>query len=101
MHDAAFRNGLKATIGAPASETLTRTTKRKGPGEPSAPFFAARAGSAQGVTGAAHGAKGVVAAMAAQRLAQPADMYVDGAGLDMDVAAPDPVEQLFTAQHPA
>ena len=33
--------------------------------------------------------------------AQAADMDVDGARLDIDVAAPDAVEQLLAREHPA
>ena len=36
-----------------------------------------------------------------QRLAQAADVHVDRAGLDIDVRAPDRVEQLLAAEHPA
>ena len=36
-----------------------------------------------------------------ERLAQAADVDVDGADLDVDVLAPDPVEQLLAARDPA
>src|ERR1700728_1849804 len=53
------------------------------------------------VAGAAHGADGVGALAAVERLAQAANMDVHGALVDIDVAAPHPVEQLLAAKDPA
>ena len=56
----------------------------------------------QRVTGGAHGADGVFGdPLDAQRLAQAPDMDVDGARLDIDIRAPDRVQQLFAAEDPA
>src|ERR1700731_2919238 len=55
----------------------------------------------QRIAGAAHGADRVRHAAAVERLAQAADMDVDGALVDIDVAAPDLVEQLLAGKHPA
>ncbi len=44
---------------------------------------------------------GVAGHVAHQRLAKTPDMHVDGAGLDIDVRAPDRVQQLLAAEHPA
>ena len=51
----------------------------------------------EGIAHAAHGADGVGLAAAAQRLAQAADMDVHGALVDIDVVAPDRIEQLGAA----
>ena len=40
-----------------------------------------------------------VESVSGQRLAQPADVHVDGALLDVDVAAPHPVEKLAAGEH--
>src|ERR1700733_874434 len=53
------------------------------------------------IAGAAHGADQVDGVAAVERLAQAADMDVDGALVDIDVAAPDAVEQLLAREHPA
>src|SRR5260221_129680 len=53
------------------------------------------------VAGAAHGADGVVVVAAVERLAQPPDMNVDGALVDVDVAAPDTVEKLLAGKDAA
>src|ERR1700704_2736296 len=53
------------------------------------------------VAGAAHGADRIGGAAAIERLAQASDMDVDGALVDIDVAAPDAVEQLLPREHPA
>ena len=42
-----------------------------------------------------------LAAAGVERLAQPPDMHVDGAHLDLRILAPDPVEQLLAREHPA
>src|SRR3979490_3400737 len=55
----------------------------------------------QRVAGAAHGADRILLAAGIEQLAQAADMYVDGALVDIDVAAPDAVEQLLAAEHAA
>ena len=38
---------------------------------------------------------------AVERLAQAADMHIDGTFVDVDVAAPHAIEQLLTGEHPA
>src|SRR5262245_46112562 len=55
----------------------------------------------EGVAGAAHGANRVGLVAAIECLAQPPNMDVDGALVDIDVRAPDSVEQLLTREHPA
>src|SRR6202035_5798177 len=52
-------------------------------------------------TGSAHGADRIGGAAAIERLAQASDMDVDGALVDVDVTAPDAVEQLLARKHPA
>src|SRR5688500_19460973 len=47
------------------------------------------------VTRATHGTDGIGCTPAVERAAQPADMHVDGALVDIDVAAPNAVEQLL------
>src|ERR1700722_1546527 len=53
------------------------------------------------IAGAADGADRIDGVAAVERLAQPADMDVDGALVDIDVRAPHPVEQLLAGEHPA
>src|SRR5215216_2589656 len=53
------------------------------------------------VAGAAHGADGVALALAVERFAQPADVDIDGALVDVDVASPNAVEQLLARKYPA
>src|SRR3984893_2380096 len=53
------------------------------------------------IAGATHGADRVDGVAAVERLAQAADMDVDGALVDIDVAAPHAVEQLLAGKHPA
>src|SRR5580704_6649423 len=53
------------------------------------------------IAGAADGADRVDGVAAVERLAQAADMDVDGALVDIDVAAPDAIEQLLAGEHPA
>src|SRR3954468_11841172 len=53
------------------------------------------------VAGAAHGADRILLAAGVEQLAQPADMHIDGALVDVDVTAPDAVEQLLAAEHAA
>src|SRR5271165_2141850 len=53
------------------------------------------------VAGAAHGADRILLAARVEQFAQPADMHVDGALVDVDVAAPDAVEQLLAREHAA
>src|SRR5579872_2051010 len=48
---------------------------------------------------AAHGADRVLLAAGIEKLAQAADMHVHGALVDIDVAAPDAVEQLLAGKH--
>src|SRR5258708_57399 len=54
----------------------------------------------QRVAGAAHGADRVLLAAGVEQFAQAADMDVHGALVDIDVAAPDTIEQLLAAEHP-
>src|SRR5579871_2164399 len=54
----------------------------------------------EGVAGAADGADRILLAAGIEQLAQAADMHVDGALIDIDVAAPNTVEQLLTREHP-
>src|SRR5882762_5921179 len=64
----------------------------------------ARAGSADGVervADRAHSAQQIGAAGAVERLAQPPDMDIDGAHLDLGIVAPYPVEQLLAREHAA
>src|SRR6186713_747260 len=51
------------------------------------------------VAGTAHGLDQAVVAEFFQRLAQPTDVYVDGALFDVDVAAPDAIQQLLARVH--
>src|SRR5262249_39205509 len=53
------------------------------------------------VAGAAHGADRVGGAPAIESLAQPPDVHVDRTFVDVDVAAPDPVEQLLARKYAA
>src|SRR6266852_3288734 len=53
------------------------------------------------VAGAAHGADRVLLAARIEQFAQPPDMHIHGALVDIDVAAPDAVEQLLAAEHPS
>src|ERR1700675_4541677 len=53
------------------------------------------------VAGAAHGADRILLAAGIEQLAQAADVDVDGALVDIDVAAPDAVEQLLAREHAA
>src|SRR5262249_31909301 len=55
----------------------------------------------EGVTGAAHGADRVRSPPAIQSLAQAPDVHVNGALIDIDVAAPNAVEQLLAREHAA
>src|SRR6478752_4049296 len=53
----------------------------------------------QRIAGAAHGADRILLAAGIEQFAQSADVHVDGALVDIDVAAPDAVEQLLAAEH--
>src|SRR4029453_13366727 len=55
----------------------------------------------QRISRAAHGADRVLLAAGIEQFAQTADMDVDGALVDIDVAAPDAVEQLLAAEDAA
>jgi hypothetical protein len=55
----------------------------------------------EGIAGAAHGADRVGGAAAVERAAQAADVDVDRALVDIDVAPPHAVEQLLAREHPA
>src|SRR5207244_7010239 len=54
----------------------------------------------QRVAGAAHGADRILLAARIEQFAQAADMHVHGALIDIDVAAPDAVEQLLAGKYP-
>src|SRR5215207_4763105 len=58
-------------------------------------------GLVEGVAGAAHGPDRIGAAGTIDRLAQPADMHIDGALVDIDPGAPDAVEKLVAREYPA
>src|SRR6202035_5627722 len=72
-------------------------------GRDSSPRDSGRLGEAvvERVAGAPDGADRVGHAAAVERLAQAADMDVDGALVDIDVAAPHLVQQLLAGKHPA
>src|ERR1700724_309218 len=53
------------------------------------------------IAGAANGADRIDGVAAVERLAQAADMDVDGALVDIDVAAPHAIEQLLAGKYPA
>src|SRR5262249_58282598 len=53
------------------------------------------------VAGAAHGADRIGGVTAVERLAQAADVDVDGALVDIDLTAPHAVEKLFAREHAA
>src|SRR6202040_2906690 len=55
----------------------------------------------EGITGAAHGADRVRGPPTIQTLTQASDVHVHGAFVDVDVAAPDAIEQLFARKHAA
>ena len=55
----------------------------------------------QCVTRTAHGSDRVTMCPCLERFSQTAHMYIDRAAINIDIAAPDAVEQLFTAPHPA
>src|SRR5215212_1687502 len=52
------------------------------------------------ITGAPHGAYRILFAGGVEQLAQAPDMHIDRALVDIDVAAPDAVEQLLAAEYP-
>jgi len=51
------------------------------------------------VAGGAHGANQVVGAVHVDRLAEPPDMRVDRAHLDIDLVSPDRVQELLAGEH--
>jgi hypothetical protein len=55
----------------------------------------------QRISRAAHGADRILLAAWVEQFAQAPDVHVHGALVDIDVAAPDAVEQLFAAEYPA
>ena len=92
---------------------LARRAKRPAPQRPHPPASRAPSPSrergasrpfellVEGVAGAADGADRVAAAAAVERAAQAADVHVDGALVDIDVVAPDAVEQLLAREDAA
>ena len=56
---------------------------------------------AQGVARPAHGPQRIAAARGHQRLAQPAHMHIHRPAVDIDVAAPHPVQKLLARKDPA
>src|SRR5207302_628370 len=81
---------------------LNRRTSER-PAQKSGPFFwRGRSGlDVERVTGRADGADQVHLPIAVERLAQAADMNVDGAGVDFRIVSPDRVEQPLAREHPA
>src|SRR5262249_3796406 len=77
-------------VGIPARSTVRQRRRRS-----------LREAVVERVAGAAHGANRGLLAARIEQLAQAADMHVDGALVDIDVAAPDAVEQLLAGEHPA
>ena len=57
--------------------------------------------SAKGIARATHRAQRIIAASGHQRFAQAPHMHINRAAVDIDVAAPYPVKQLFAAEHAA
>src|SRR3954451_20508644 len=55
----------------------------------------------QGISGASHGADRILLAGGIEQFSQPSDMNIDRALVDVDVAAPDVVEQLLAAEYAA
>src|SRR5438874_5859250 len=70
-------------------DSVGRKARRRGDGEL----------AAEAITDAAHRLEKVLVARGLERLAEPPDMHVDRALLDVDVVAPDLVEQLRAAVH--
>ncbi|QTK79739.1 hypothetical protein AT6N2_C2080 [Agrobacterium tumefaciens] len=54
-----------------------------------------------GIAGAAHRADDILHVRKIKRLTQASDMHVDGTLIDVDIMAPDTIEQLRTGEHPA
>src|SRR3546814_14568400 len=52
------------------------------------------------VAGRAHGANEIGLTTLVQCLAQAADVHIDGARLDVDVAAPDRIQELLASEYP-
>src|SRR5262245_17713607 len=55
----------------------------------------------EGVAGPAYSANGISHMAAIDRLAQPTDMDIDSSFVDVDIGAPDTVEQLLPREHSA
>src|SRR5690242_1705100 len=55
-------------------------------------------GFVERITGGSDGANRVAFASGIERLAQPSDMHIDGACLDVNVRAPDCIKQLLAAE---
>src|SRR6185369_17924142 len=84
---------------------MAGTCYRSDTARPSARFFLRllrlREAIVQRVAGAAHGADRILLAAEIEQLAQAADVDVHGALVDIDVAAPDAVQELLAAEHAA
>lgn len=57
--------------------------------------------SAKGIARAAHRTQRIIAASGHERFAQPAHMHINRPAIDIDVAAPYPVQQLLTREYAA
>src|SRR5437868_5274165 len=55
----------------------------------------------EGIAGAPDGAYRILFAAGVELFAQAPDMHIDGALVDIDIAAPDAVEQLLAAEYPS
>src|SRR5450631_3158722 len=55
----------------------------------------------QGIAGAAHGADRILLTAGVEQFAEPPDMHVHRAFIDVNIAAPYAVEQLLAAEHPS
>jgi hypothetical protein len=89
---------LPVVAGAVCKELIARHRQS---GRALLELLPAPAASAQGVARPAHSAQRIAAPAGHQRLAQPSHMNIHRPAVDVNVAAPDPVQQLFTREHPA
>src|SRR6202051_2563693 len=64
-------------------------------------LFHLREAIVERVARAAHGADRILLTTRIEQFTQPSDMHVHRALIDIDVAAPDAVEQLLAAEHAA
>jgi len=92
---------------ARAPARLCARDRRRGPRRRPDPAPAARlillgrvAGRFEGVAGRADGPDQIVLALAVERLAEPPDVDVDGALVDIGIVAPHRVDELVAREHP-